>query len=1196
MSMSTPWPDYERTVQGQFDAATPTHSAWVSANAGSGKTKVLIDRVARLLLNGVQPDAIMCVTYTKAAASEMQARLFKRLGNWCVSTDVELAKELAELQKRELAEYSAEDLGKARELFALALETPGGLRIETIHAFCGRLLRRFPLEANVAPGFQELDDKDATRLWDIAMAKLAAEAAFDNPDTSAEIKDALQTAALAAGGNGLAGPLRSLLFKQAEITGFIKQQGGMDNALAALKQAVGAGDESVDNLITYAMGPAFPKEKIRPFIAPLYDGVKTDQTSAEILEKTVLAKTPHEAFTHYKGLFLTSSDVFRKSNPYTVKIAKSSPEIEDLFQIKSIPEGEEVYRMRNLLEHINARETYERSAALLTLSNIVFSDYARQKRRRAAMDFDDLIESAAGLLTTRSMAQWVLWKLEGGLSHILLDEAQDTSPDQWRLLQALTSEFFSGEGIEHETPRTMFVVGDEKQSIYSFQGADPEKFLSKRQEFITDSAKAKQDNKTPDILMSFRSAPEVLAFVDEVFDMGAFDGDAPFSLKPPEDGNVMRHLPFRKNHIGCVELWPLERPKISEETTPWDAPLGQDLESNPKGELADRIAKWVKNIIDTKQAIFDEGKMRPARPGDVLILVRGRKGGLFDAIIKSLKTHNIPVAGADRIELLDSLPVQDLLNLIRFVLCPQDDLTLAEILTGPFGGLNEDEHLFPLAYNRKQASLWSRVLESEMPAIAPVREFLLECLERKHLQPYEFLTAILETTRADGLDGWTRIQTRLGAPAREPMTALMDRAAGFDAKGPSSMQLFLASIEKSGGEVKRELSGPQDEVRVMTVHGSKGLEAPIVIVPDTCSATKSGVDNNLLLTSDDDGTEQKSGMPIWSGPSKSDTPLAAKLRLLADARAAREHRRLLYVALTRAQDRLLVCGPWSGGAKSKTGHPETSWFAICHNAMQRLAEKNLAKVIEIADADIEDGEEVPIVYQFGAPQHAEIAAIQAEDALDFMPDWINEMVAHESTGVRYAAPSSLLGDDPPVLPPFVKSNDERLKRGRLIHTLLQTLPDIPQEDWHKHAMHFLRRDSELTEDQRQEMFDRATSVLNDPLFDPIFSANGRAEAPIVGGNAKKLPKGLMINGRVDRLVITHDSVLIVDFKTDRPAPAREEDVGDAYTAQMAAYRAVLESAYPDKQVRCALVWTDGPKLMELDQQRMDDALKALTLM
>lgn len=1194
MINETGWKDYDLTVKGQFDAATPTHSAWVSANAGSGKTKVLIDRVARLLLNGVQPDAIMCVTYTKAAASEMQGRLFKRLGGWCVADDNELAKQLAELQARNIKDYTLEELGKARELFALALETPGGLRIETIHAFCGRLLRRFPLEAHVAPGFKELDDLDASRLWDLAMAKLAEDAAHDDPDKEEELKQALKTAALAAGGNGLAGPLRALSFKQAAITKFIKDSGGLDAALSRLKLALNAEDQTVSQLIDYAMGPALPLDKLKPLIAPLYDGGKSDQSTAQALETVALAKTSEDKFAAYKRIFLTSTGEFRKSNPYTAKIAKTNPEIEELFQIKTIPEGEEVYRMKVLLEKINAREAYERSAALLRLSSIVFSDYARQKRRRAAMDFDDLIESAAGLLTTRSMAQWVLWKLEGGLSHILLDEAQDTSPEQWKLLNALTAQFFAGEGVEYENPRTLFVVGDEKQSIYSFQGADPEKFLSKRQEFIEDSYRAQLDNKTPDILMSFRSAPEVLAFVDEAFDVGALQGEAPFSIAPPEEDNVMRHLPFRKDQKGCVELWPLVRPKVNEESTPWDAPLGQDLESNPKAELADRIAKWIRNIIDTKQAISDEGEIRPARPGDVLILVRGRKGGLFDAIIKSLKTHDIPVAGADRIELLDSLPVQDLLNLIRFALCPQDDLTLAEILTGPFGGLNENDHLFPLAHDRGETSLWSRVLESDMEEIAPIRDFLQACIDRRHIQPYEFFIAVLETIGHDGLDGWQKIQSRLGAPAREPITALMDRAAGFDAKGPSSLQLFLATIEKSGGEVKRELSGPQDEVRVMTVHGSKGLEAPIVIVPDTCAATKSGVDNNLLMTEEDDGTDLPSGMPIWSGSAKQDTQIASKLRLLADAKAVREHRRLLYVALTRAQDRLLICGPWTGGAKSKTGHSESSWFATCHKAMQRLVDKDLARVIQDPNIENTDDADTPIAYEFGSPLFTDKAAHEVTIEKEYVPGWITQMVPRESQGNRYAAPSSLLGDEPAVLPPFMESRPKQLLRGRLIHTLLQTLPDIPKEDWRKHAMHFLTRDPELSQPECEEMYDRAIEVLDDPKFDPIFGENSKAEVPIVGGNDAKLPKGLLINGRVDRLVITDTSVLIVDFKTDRPAPAREEDMGPTYTAQMAAYRAVLESAYPDKQIRCAIVWTDGPKLMELDADRMDKALGDLT--
>ena len=1172
------WPDYENTVEGQFQAALPTQSAWVSANAGSGKTKVLIDRVARLLLKGVKPDAILCVTYTKAAASEMQARLFKRLGGWCVANDETLRTELAELERRDLADYADEEIGKARELFALALETPGGLRIETIHAFCGRLLRRFPLEAGAPPGFRELDDPASARLWRQAMAHLGAHALDDN------LVAAVETAALAAGGNGLSGPLQALHGKQAAIAGFIRKSGGPDNAVAALRNALDAPLEDETTLIERGMGAQLPVGKLREVIGALFAGKATDVKTAEILEHVLSDAPADQRFKSYLSLIHTGAGELRKSNPFTAGTAKAAPLLADLFEIKSVPEGEETYRLKQLDAAVKARRIFERSAALLRLSDIAFTDYDRQKRRRAALDFDDLITSAAGLLDRNAAAEWVLWKLDGGLTHVLLDEAQDTSPQQWRLLNALTKDFFAGQGVERELDRTLFVVGDEKQSIYSFQGADPERFLSEKQDFTNRGAQWEAPTATPAMEMSFRSAPQVLDFVDTVFNADMFDGEAPFSIKPPEETDIVRHLPFRRDQPGCVELWPLTPPVEREEETPWDAPRGQQSEASPKAQLAARIARWAAQLIADKQAIWDGKTRRPARPGDILILVRGRTGGLFDAIIKSLKREGLPVAGADRIDLLDSLPVQDLLNLIRFALCPEDDLALAEILTGPFGGLSEDQHLFALAHGREGVTLWERVRNTTDADVLPIVAFLEGCIARRHWPAYAFLIHALEMPVRGDACGWDLIQIRLGTPAREPVTALTDRAAGFDTRGPSSLQMFLDAIETEGGEVKRELSGPQDEVRVMTVHGAKGLEAPIVIVPDTTSAPKVGVSNGLMVTDGDIAALPEPGIPVWAGSSKDDSPLTATLRQNAEARALRETRRLLYVALTRAQDRLLVCGAWSGGIKSKKGFSDRSWYDACWQAMSAQLDKGVAQSIETEDGP---------VLRFGEPQTADVETPLSQMKTTKAPAWLKTPAKREGSATRYAAPSSLLGVEPAVLAPFGPDKNRRLTRGRLIHTLLQTLPDAPRQDWRQRAADYLKRDREFDAKDHAEMVEVTLAVLEGAQFDPIFGPNSRPEVPIVGGNDAVLPAGMRINGRVDRLVVTPDEVKIIDFKTDRPAPARVEDVGDTYTAQMAAYRAVLQAAYPDRAIRCAIIWTDGPKLMEIPEASMDAALAAL---
>ena len=1163
------WPDYDKTVDGQRRAADPGQSAWVSANAGSGKTKVLIDRVARLLLKGVKPDQILCVTYTKAAASEMQARLFKRLGGWCVADDEKLAEELEELEQDTDAIYDETRLGQARTLFAHALETPGGLRIETIHAFCGRLLRRFPLEAGVAPGFQEIDEVDSAILWERAMAHLGAQA------TKAHLSDAIEISALAAGGNGISSALQTLRANYAAVEGFIRHHGGVDGAVEALREVLRAPQDSVIELIEHGMGPALPVGKLREMVGVLLGGAKTDVKSGEVLEFVLSDAPAEERYKAYLSFIRTGSGGERKSDPYTKTALKLAPQLADLFQIKSIPEGEETFRLKALDTAVRARRIFDKSAALLRLSNITFSDYEARKKRRAALDFDDLITSSADLLNKKAASEWVLWKLEGGLTHVLLDEAQDTSPDQWRLLNKLTEDFFSGQGVERELARTLFVVGDEKQSIYSFQGADPEQFLEEKRSFGT-----RPNTDEPVMQMSFRSAPEVLSFVDAIFSSDHFGDEAPFSTRTPESTDIVEHLPFRRDHKGCVELWPLEPPEAREDETPWDAPRGQQSEASPKAKLANRIAAWAATLIRGKQGVWSKGKLRPARPGDFLILVRGRTGGLFDAIIKALKREGLPVAGADRIDLLDSLPVQDLLNLIRFVLCPEDDLALAEILTGPFGELNEDEHLFGLAYGRGAEPLWTRVQQSKDADIQTVATFLGDCLRRRDQPAFEFLTHALEHAVHDGQTGWDLIQARLGSPAREPIIALLDRAAGFDASHAPSLQLFLDAIERQGGDVKRELSGPQDEVRVMTVHGAKGLEAPIVIVPDTTSAPKTTPASGLLVRKGDCPLDPNAGAPIWAGSSKDDCTASAELRAQAEARDVRESRRLLYVALTRAEDRLLVCGAWTGGAKSKTGHHERSWYAACAKGMSAL------------NADTLETPQGPVL-RYGEPGTATIETPAKKTSSKPALDWLKIPAKRESSAARYAAPSTLIGDEPAVLAPFTEKADNRLARGRLIHTLLQTLPELPREDWEKRALHFLSREKTFSSAEQKEMMQAALDVLESPIFQPLFGPGSRAEAPIVGGNDERLPKGMRINGRIDRLVVSDHEVKIIDYKTDRPAPARAEDMGETYTAQMAAYRAVMEAAYPDRTIRCAIVWTDGAKLMEIPAELMDAALVKL---
>ncbi|KDA03014.1 double-strand break repair helicase AddA [Hyphomonas oceanitis] len=1155
-------PAFLEAIGVQAAVANPAIPAFVSANAGSGKTKVLIDRVARLLLRredgrpGAAPDSILCITYTKAAASEMLSRLFKTLGRWSVMADDKLRAELAKLEGRPEKAYKPDDLKAARALFARALESPGGLRIETIHAFCSRILRRFPLEAGVLPGFAEIEEDEAAALWNAARAQAVLQA----QDNAPELLDLL---ALEGGHEGAMAALDTLRWSGGVVLDFAETHDFDFDAMDfVLRESLNAPEASADEMLELAMGEGLPVADLRAVIGALQGGAATDVKTADALVAVMEAVGPVARWDTYLGIFTTGTGDFRKSNPYTAPTAKQTPLIGDLFQMKD-GEGSETARVRELAEALARARAFERTSALFRVGVPALLAYQREKAARAALDFDDLIHKTRLLLTQTGMSDWVLYKLDGGLSHVLLDEAQDTSPPQWELISALTAEFFSGMGAERlQDPRTLFVVGDEKQSIYSFQGADPSKFRQKAQEFTllsTDMLLGSMD-------MSFRSSPQVLEFVDQVWNTappieGAHAPDAPMVA------DLVKHTARRASQPGCVELWPLDPPAEDVPEDAWDRPVNAMREASPKAQLAKHLAAEIKGMIDRRETVWvEEGRdwvRRPVEPQDILVLVRGRTGGLFDAMISALKAAGLPVAGADRLKLLDHIGVQDCLNLLRFVTLPEADLTLAEILRGPFVGLvDDDRYLYPLAAGRgRKISLWTRVQESEDPDVVAAAAFLQSLLQRAHLAPYEFLSSVMDQPGADGQTGWEKINARLGTPARDPVEALMARALAHDSAEPASLQRFLAAMEAHDTEIKRDLAAPEREVRVMTVHGAKGLQAPVVVLPDTTSGPRGG--SGRLFEID--------GVPVWSPRKDTDTPDVAAVRAIADAKAEEEHRRLLYVALTRAQDRLIIAGHWHGGGKE--GFHKKSWYALCADAMDGLAPEGTEGV-----------------RTYGSRGPSKVVSDHSRTIPGPFPDWALRKPPADGPARKLSAPTSLLARNTPVLAPFGPRREEQMRRGRLIHSLLQYLPAIPEAKRETAGQEFLRRNPDLDDAQREEMLSAAMGVMNDAAMAEIFQPGGRAEAAVIG-TAPELPDGTVINGRVDRLVVTPERVLIIDFKTDQPAPATAAGVADTYRAQMGAYWAVLRKAYPGRDVVAALCWTDGPKLMVLPEADLLESLK-----
>lgn len=1179
MTESVTSPDsaaFKQARQAQSKAAEPGLSAWVEANAGSGKTKVLIDRVARLLLQrpdgraGAPPDSILCITYTKAAANEMLSRLFSRLGDWSVADDEALRRKLAELEDRAPDHYKAEDLRQARALFARALETPGGLRIETIHAFCARILRRFPLEAGVSPGFQEIEEDEANGLWrTILAAHLEAGAEAHSDD--------MRTLARATGGLGIGAALDALQYKRQALQTFWYTLRSDEDLKKKIRTAAGAGDARPHEILQDAMVAALPERDIRGAIDALNALEKRGASDEKLLAALTALLDTDDAARRYdvymSALAGAKGDFPSGRNPFT---AKAGSLVADLFtrNLKNgDPEGREITRMKAVQAKLAAAEAAERTIALMRIGLPMLEAYAREKRQRGALDFDDLIEHTRALLTHSNAAEWVLYKLDGKLTHLLLDEAQDTSPAQWALINALVQEFQSGLGRDrHADPRTQFVVGDPKQSIYSFQGADQQQFQAEKLNFVTrEQTVAEAENRPvnqPEMAMSFRSTPEVLRFVDEVRARVPLS-DAATDPLPPIDADLKPHTARRANQPGRVELWPLEMPTgTGSDDDAWTTPTDHVPADAPRRRLAQRVASDVRQMIDRGEGVWKEQSDRtwvrkPVQAEDILILVRSRNE-LFEALIESLKQEGVAVAGADRLRLLDNLGVQDCLNLIRFALQPGDDLTLAEILRGPFCNLvDDDQHLFPLAYQRGNQSLWQRLARQEEQVFEAARAFCERLIEHRNLPAFEFLTRALTERDADGASGWDKLIRRLGEPVRDPVHALLSSALNYDMGGAKSLQAYLSEIEGRDVVLKRELGEPDKAVRVMTVHGAKGLQSPVVILPDTTGATKSVSD--ALFFSD-------GGTPLHSPSGRLDCKAIADLREAANIDAERESRRLLYVALTRASDRLIIAG--AGLGSSKTGFAKSSWYRWCLTAMRALA----------GDSDNDLPLEQRLAY--GAPPVCVRSEAATNPELHDAPGWLKRAAPAPIPPSRLAAPSRLTEDHAPVLAPFGRDRNAALKRGRLIHALLQTLPELAESDWKAAGKHFLSRDPDVEPAAADEMLEVTLRTLRDPTFSDVFAPGGRNEAAIVG----TLPAGQMVNGRVDRLIIHRDHVMIIDYKTDRPAPLKAGDVDRPYLVQMAAYRAVLQSLYPDRPVRCGLLYTDGPHLIELDGQAMSESL------
>ncbi|TSD88214.1 double-strand break repair helicase AddA [Mycobacterium sp. KBS0706] len=1127
----------------QRRASDPGHSVWVGASAGTGKTKVLTDRVLRLMLAGTPPDRILCITFTRAAAAEMANRIAATLARWATMPDDKLQLALADLVG---APPATKVQTEARRLFARVLDVPGGMRIQTVHSFCQSLLRRFPVEAGLPPQFELIDDRSAAEMLERVRRQVLEDESLGW---------AVDRVAASVGADEFGEIVRALVAERGQLTRLLDEHGGLEALVAEIRRALELPEgATADSLLRDACADsALNCDAVRAAAYALLDSdKKSDQDRGTAIANWLEDPDGRAGrWAEYLRGFLTKEGTIYKTLA-TRSVAAVAGVLEAL--------QAEAERILALTERLRAAETADATAALLALGAALIERYRADKARRALLDYDDLILQAGDLLERPGKSAWVLFKLDGGIDHVLIDEAQDTSPEQWRVVEALTGEFFAGLGAREDVDRTVFVVGDEKQSIFSFQGADPAEFARVHGLFDRRSREAERPFHTIPLETSFRSVAAVLELVDAVFARDpALDGVAP---EPP------RHFVSegRRLHGGLVELWPPLGPSESDEPPAWEPPTEQRGISDPGARLAKliaaRIAGWLRD------GTILESKGRPIRPGDVLILVRTRNR-FFVELMRALKAANVPVGGMDRMVLTEQLAVMDLMALARFLLLPEDDLSLAELLKGPLVGF-DDDRLFALAHGRR-GTLWGAMAASPDPAVKPARSWLSEILDRVDFQaPFELFSGVLaQPCPGDVISGRRAMLGRLGPEAEDPLDEFLSLALGFERQLPPSLQRFLHWLETGETEVKREQEQGGGQVRIMTVHGSKGLQAPIVILPDLVGMpSRSARAGEKILWPD-----EALPVPLWAPRAASRPPAYREAMERADRRRAQEYRRLLYVALTRAEDRLYLLGHYA----TERGKPaDGCWYHLVRDGLATLAD---AATVSI---DGVEGEGLRLHRpQADRPAGPEAVAPLAGAEVP-APDWLHRPPPPEPDPTRPLTPSRPEAE-PPARSPLEGSDQGRFRRGALIHALLQALPELPTGAREAAARRYLARPQHGRDEAEQaEIVATTLAVLDQPGFEALFGPGSRAEVPVVG-----LVEGRALSGQIDRLVVTPDSVLVVDYKTNRPPPVSIEAVPRAYLVQMAAYRAALRLVYPGRTVRCALLWTEGPRLMELPPATLD---------
>lgn len=1150
----------------------PQATIWVSANAGSGKTYVLSRRVIRLLLEGAKPAELLCLTFTNAAAAEMANRVFDILGEWVLLRESDLESAIREIIGKKPTQAM---ISRARQLFTLALDTPGGLRIQTIHAFCESLLHRFTLEANV-PGHFELIDP----LQQKALIEEARRSVLQQAGGEGSLAGAIELIRSEVNEQTFQEALTAMIEKRSEFTDWLLFHGSVDQGAMVLanKLAIDPEESEVALCRGFRQETHFPTDELNRLHERLVEkGGRRASETVSLIDDLKNAKEAHEHHEARRALFFSGDDKKKPRAYWVSSNFMTDNAFEQAFRDEQALLAEQTDRLLRL-------RAWKMTTALLRVAEATLQRHAELKQRGGLLDFDDLIEKTAMLLTRSGIAPWVQYKLDYGIAHVLIDEAQDTSPLQWRIIEAITSEFYVGHGANQRV-RTMFVVGDEKQSIFSFQGADPAEFGRQYRKIMRRAEEAGRKHERIPLQVSYRSTQDILSAVDQVF---SFTENAR-GLGVDEDGIV--HVANRRNDPGEVVVWPLEEQPEKPEKEHWFQPPDKMVADAAQVRLARRIARTIDGWIGRGEKL--PGRDEPIRPGNILILVRKRDRFVTE-MARELRNLELKSAGADRLRLTHHIATEDLLALGRFASNSLDDLSLAALLKSPLFGLSDDDlialcihregalypHLRILLRSEKVSGLSDalvRKLSNSLEILDEIRRLAIR------LPVYEFFAAICARHRLR-----ERYISILGHEVEEVLEGFFEAAIDFGRNGGLGLTSFcewLASVEP---ELKRSIDMKTDEIRIITAHSAKGLEKPIVFLVDGCGKAYDERHAPKIVSL---GEVEDPWLPLWQWKKAGRISAAEPAFQRKQIEAEEEYRRLLYVGMTRAADRLIVCGFCRTG-----GEKHDHWHKMVLRSL-KAPQNDTRFAARLTQIDDEDGLttafEWRLLQKRSHEKHSEPARKTEWESDGPLPGWLG-LAPPEPAPERPIAPSGVLGlleiEDTKKYGPLAASEGADgfgMIRGTLVHELMQVL--AVTEKQHRKAVvnAYFQRFGEIVSPPMQAIIeDHVLEAIANETIESLLRSGARTEVAVTG--TIRLRSGeRLVSGRIDLLHADSEKITIVDYKTDRHVPADASSIAPDYLAQMAIYRMLASQALQSASVDCYILWTETAAMMRVPDRLIE---------